>query len=279
MGVMKPSSVSAYSAQTLLPLHLKSKSSKLFNPINLKPSSRSSFLCPYKFKPFCHFVTVASSEPSPVVHSAAPNQSRNVSFSEESETQIHVEQVGSPLVGPSNFGFPKLSTSDQAFSLLLFIAVTTTASLVGFLAAAIPTLSAMRRAAISVAKLADTARQETPSTMAAIRLTSLEISDLTYELRDLSQEITDGVSKSAQAVQAANAGIRQIGSLAREQTMSMIEERANLPDISLQPVFAGAAQKTSHAVGRATRTFMNIISKRETSLENEDASALDSLQV
>lgn len=276
---MKPTSVSAYSAQTLLPLHLKSKSSKPFNPINLNPSSPSSFPFPCKFKPLRHFVTAASSEPSPVVHSTAPDQSRNVSLPEESESQVLVEQVGSPVMGPSNFGFPKMSASDRAFSLLLFIAVTTTASLAGFLAAAIPTLSAMRRVATSLAKLSDTAHQEIPSTMAAIRLTSLEISDLTNELRDLSQEINDGVSKSAQAVQAANAGIQQIGSLAREQTMSMIEERANLPVISLQPVVAGAAQKTSRAVGRATRTFMNIISKREPSLENEDASTLDSLQV
>lgn len=35
----------------------------------------------------------------------------------------------------------------------------------------------------------------------------------------LSQEIADGVNKSAQAVQAAEAGIRQIGSVARQQTM------------------------------------------------------------
>ena len=37
-----------------------------------------------------------------------------------------------------------------------------------------------------------------------------------------SQEIADGVSKSTQVVQAAEAGIRQIGSLARQQTMCML---------------------------------------------------------
>ena len=40
-----------------------------------------------------------------------------------------------------------------------------------------------------------------------------------------SQEIADGVSKSAQAVQAAEAGIRQIGSLARQRTMCMLPPR------------------------------------------------------
>lgn len=38
---------------------------------------------------------------------------------------------------------------------------------------------------------------------------------------DQSQEIADGVTKSAQAVQAAEAGIRQIGAVAREQTICM----------------------------------------------------------
>lgn len=39
----------------------------------------------------------------------------------------------------------------------------------------------------------------------------------------------------------------------------MIEERAKLPEISLQPVVAGAAEKTSHAIGSATKRLMNII--------------------
>lgn len=38
----------------------------------------------------------------------------------------------------------------------------------------------------------------------------------------LSQEIADGVNKSARAVQAAEAGIRQIGSRAHQQTMCML---------------------------------------------------------
>jgi hypothetical protein len=154
-----------------------------------------------------------------------------------------------------------------------------------------------------------------------------------------SQEIADGVSKSTQAVQAAEAGIRQIGALARQQTMcmlksatlfffylksappapfvsklsfsilfllfskhilvlflvvvpffvywdhnssydtAMIQERASLPIISLQPVVAGAAKKTSNAVGQATKTFMNIISRGEFTSENEDDSGIDRVEI
>lgn len=46
-------------------------------------------------------------------------------------------------------------------------------------------IQAMGRAASSFAKLADTACQELPSTLAAIRLSGMEISDLTLELSDL----------------------------------------------------------------------------------------------
>lgn len=185
--------------------------------------------------------------------------------------------MGSPTV-PS-LPMSKLSLSDQAFFLLAFIACTTSVAFMSLVTAAVPTLFAMRRAAISLSKLADTAREELPSTMAAIRLSSMEISDLTLELSDLSQEIADGVNKSAQAVQAAEAGIRKIGSFARQQTMSMIQERANLPTIPLQPVVAGAAMKTSRAVGHATKTFMNMISRGELGAENESENLADRLEI
>lgn len=179
-------------------------------------------------------------------------------------------QVGNPVLPPMASPLAKLTLSDKAFFLLLFIACTTAAAFTSLVIASIPTLQAMRRAAISLSRLADTAREELPSTMTAIRLSGMELSDLTLELSDLSQEITDGVNKSARAVQAAEAGIRQIGSIARQQTLSLIQERANLPKISLQPVVAGAARKTSSAVGRATKSLINFLSGGEwTNPENK----------
>ncbi|KAI9110524.1 hypothetical protein K1719_018390 [Acacia pycnantha] len=175
--------------------------------------------------------------------------------------------VGSPRIPSFVTPMANLSLSDKAFFLMAFIACTTSVAFTSLVFAAVPTLFAMRNAAISLSKLADTAREELPSTMAAMRLSGMEISDLTLELSDLSQEIADGVNKSTQALKAAEAGIRQMGSVARKQTISMIEERASLPKISLQPVVAGAAKKTSRAVGQATKTLMNIISRREDTSE------------
>jgi hypothetical protein len=60
----------------------------------------------------------------------------------------------------------------------------------------------------------------------------------------------------------------------------MIQERASLPIISLQPVVAGAAKKTSRAVGQATKTIMNIISRGEFNTEEkEDGSRIDRVEI
>ncbi|KAG6750725.1 hypothetical protein POTOM_045234 [Populus tomentosa] len=247
-----------------------------------------------------HFLSVIfphpnSSRPSrliPICSSSNPTRKQSTSTNEQVSLNSNVEvlgadelernlnvQVGNPVVPNYIHSWTKLSSSDQAFFLLSFIACTTSIAFTSLVVAAVPTLYAMGKAATSLSKLADTAREELPSTMAAIRLSGMEISDLTLELSDLSQEITDGVNKSAQAVQAAEAGIRQIGALAHQHTMSMIQERASLPIISLQPVVAGAAKKTSRAVGQATKTIMNMISRGEFNSENEDVSAIDRVEI
>ncbi|KAL9379281.1 hypothetical protein Peur_027763 [Populus x canadensis] len=247
-----------------------------------------------------HFLSVISPQPNssrpsrliPICSSSNPTRKQSTSTNEQVSLNSNVEvlgadelernlnvQVGNPIVPNYIQSWTKLSLSDQAFFLLSFIACTTSIAFTSLVVAAVPTLYAMGKAATSFSKLADTACEELPSTMAAIRLSGMEISDLTLELSDLSQEITDGVNKSAQAVQAAEAGIRQIGALAHQHTMSMIQERASLPIISLQPVVAGAAKKTSRAVGQATKTIMNIISRGEFNSENEDASAIDRVEI
>ncbi|KAI8002526.1 hypothetical protein LOK49_LG08G01879 [Camellia lanceoleosa] len=281
---MKSGLLTAHSLQFcgLAPIH--------HNPFLRTPSSSSSSnpisVVNLQIKPSrsCWLTLCSSSSPSNSNTQSTTNQTEetsnpNLDVEENDATQQNrwTVQVGSPTV-PS-LPMSKLSLSDQAFFLLAFIACTTSVAFMSLVTAAVPTLFAMRRAAISLSKLADTAREELPSTMAAIRLSGMEISDLTLELSDLSQEIADGVNKSAQAVQAAEAGIRKIGSFARQRTMSMIQERANLPTIPLQPVVAGAAMKTSRAVGHATKTFMNMISRGELGAENESENLADRLEI
>ncbi|KAK3037584.1 hypothetical protein RJ639_030767 [Escallonia herrerae] len=225
-----------------------------------------------QFKPL-RLITACSHSTLPNSSISSPQTEEKLPAAESSEPPAQWKvQVASPGV-PSFVPPAKMSSSDQAFFLLAFIACTTSVAFTSLVIAAVPALYAMGRAAISLSKLADTAREELPSTMAAIRLSGMEISDLTLELSDLSQEITDGVTKSAQAVQAAEAGIRQIGSLA-----PMIQERASLPIISLQPAVAGAAKKTSRAVGQATKRLISIISQGEYGSENKGDNLGDKLE-
>lgn len=80
---------------------------------------------------------------------------------------------------------------------ILLVAVSLTAVLV----AALPALQQLARAARSVEKLADTLRRELPPTLESIRLTGLEISDL-------SNDMNDGVKSAGQVVQQVDQSIQ-----------------------------------------------------------------------
>ncbi|KAK2996755.1 hypothetical protein RJ639_004140 [Escallonia herrerae] len=79
---------------------------------------------------------------------------------------------------------------------------------------AIPTLLAFRKAAESLEKLLNVTREELPGTMAAVRLSGMEISDLTMELSDLGREITQGVRSSTRAVRLAEERLRRLTNMA-----------------------------------------------------------------
>ncbi len=106
---------------------------------------------------------------------------------------------------------------------ILLVAVSLTAVLV----AAIPALHELARAARSVEKLADTLRRELPPTLQAIRLTGLEIS-----------ELTDDVSES---VKTAGQVVKNV-----DQSISGAKKQAQKVQVTTRSVFAGikAAWKT-----------------------------------
>lgn len=100
-------------------------------------------------------------------------------------------------------------------------------SLVVVLAALVPAVRELRRAARSVEKLADTLSRELPPTLEAIRLTGLEITELT-------EDMGEGVKNAGEVVQQMNQGMTRV----KQQTQSV---RTNT-----RSVFAGvkAAWKT-----------------------------------
>ncbi len=99
---------------------------------------------------------------------------------------------------------------------LLLVAVSLTAVLV----AAIPALQELARAARSAEKLFDTLHREFPPTLEAIRLTGLEISELT-------DDVNQGVKSASDVVKQVDQGI--IG--AREQL--------NKASVGTRSLFAG----------------------------------------
>ncbi len=96
---------------------------------------------------------------------------------------------------------------------LLFV----TASLTIVLAVAIPALREMARAARSAEKLFDTLRREFPPTLEAIRLTGLEISDLTDDVSEgvqsagnVVKQVDQSLSNVRQQAQKVQSGTRSV---------------------------------------------------------------------
>jgi hypothetical protein len=79
---------------------------------------------------------------------------------------------------------------------LFFVAVSLTAVLI----VALPALQAIARAARSVEKLADTLSREFPPTLESIRLTGLEITELT-------EDVSEGVQSASQVVKQVDQGL------------------------------------------------------------------------
>ncbi|XP_021630595.1 uncharacterized protein LOC110628296 isoform X2 [Manihot esculenta] len=135
----------------------------------------------------------------------------------ESEPSISSEYIAS--VGTSPLSHSTLQLSQWNFTqrhilMLQVIACAVAVSATWLFFSAIPTLFAFKRAAESLEKLMDATREELPDTMAAIRLSGMEISDLTMELSDLGQEITQGVRSSTKAVRLAEERLRRLTNMA-----------------------------------------------------------------
>lgn len=147
---------------------------------------------------------------------------------------------------------------DQAVLFLGFVACAMAMAFVVGVCAAIPALLAMKKAAESIERLAETAREELPGTMAAVRLSGMEISDLTMELSDLSQEIMQGVKRSSQAVQMAEDGLRRAGSFAAARTVSMLQERAAVQVEVVHPAATTAVKQTTNALRSVRSAFRSL---------------------
>lgn len=125
---------------------------------------------------------------------------------ESSTSSEYIETVGLP--SSSVLQLSQWNLTHRHVLVLNVIACAAAVSATWLFLSAIPTLLAFKRAAESLEKLMDVTREELPDTMAAVRLSGMEISDLTMELSDLGQEITQGVRSSTRAVRVAEERLR-----------------------------------------------------------------------
>lgn len=132
---------------------------------------------------------------------------------------------------------------------ILLVAVSLTAVLI----AAIPAIQELGRAARSVEKLADTLRRELPPTLEAIRLTGLEISDLT-------DDVSEGVKSAGQVA-------KQV-----DQSLSTIKNQAKKTQVNTRGVVAGvkAAWKTWRRSGSGRRSVDRLPPSQRAALELQE---------
>ncbi|XVE86679.1 hypothetical protein DITRI_Ditri18aG0053700 [Diplodiscus trichospermus] len=168
----------------------------------------------------------------------------------------YISSVGSSSLRLSQWTLTNRQTSSLAlsvllncfyFSVLLILLLTVAVSVTWLFFSAIPTLLAFKRAAESLEKLMDVTREELPGTMAAIRLSGMEISDLTMELSDLGREITQGVQRSTRAVR-----------LAEERLHGLTDSASSA---SVQVVATQKTEVTGPALARSARSIREGIVK------------------
>lgn len=130
---------------------------------------------------------------------------------------------------------------------LLLVAVSLTAVLV----AALPALQELSRAARSAEKLFDTLSRELPPTLEAIRLTGIEISDLT-------DDVGEGVQSAGRVVQQL------------DQSISGMKRQAKQAQVTTRSLFAGV-KAAWRALNRPSPTRR----VRETSVSPRDSTPAD----
>ncbi|XP_050156682.1 uncharacterized protein LOC126630509 isoform X2 [Malus sylvestris] len=156
-----------------------------------------------------------------------------------SVSSLYSETLGSPSLSQTSLlHLPQWNLTHRHIVFLNVVACAVAVSATWLLCSAIPALLAFKRAAQSLEKLMDVIREELPDTMAAVRLSGMEISDLTMELSDLGQEITQGVRSSTRAVRVAEERLRRLTNMAPSASAQVVSQKTEVPG----PVLAKTAR-------------------------------------
>lgn len=132
----------------------------------------------------------------------------------------------------------------------------------------IPTLRSVRRAMDEVAYLAASVREEVPDTLAAVRVSGLELTDVMEEVGELTADVGGGLRSAGRGVTASVAAAQTVGRYAaaaipevrrraqplvgsvRDQTVRVLEERADMEPYS-GPIISNTAKTAKKGVSAA----------------------------
>ncbi|KAK9713330.1 hypothetical protein RND81_06G020200 [Saponaria officinalis] len=179
--------------------------------------------------------------------------------SEPSISSEFTSSVGSPSVN--------VTLSQRQFTVLNLSACAVAIASTFLFCSAIPTLLAFKRAAESLEKLLDVTREELPDTMAAVRLSGMEISDLTTELSDLGQGLTQSVKSSTNAVRMAEERLRNFANMTPR---APLQEAINTQPTENEPAVARTARGIREGIvkSRAVLSMLFAFTRLSTSTVN-----------
>ncbi|XP_068316272.1 uncharacterized protein [Pyrus communis] len=183
--------------------------------------------------------------------SSLPVQSQYVNgASGPSVSSLYTETLGSPSLSQTSLlHLPQWNLTHRRIVFLNVVACAVAVSATWLFCSAIPALLAFKKAAQSLEKLMDVMREELPDTLTAVRLSGMEISDLTMELSDLGQEITQGVRSSTRAVRVAEERLRRLKNMAPSASVQVVSQKTEVPG----PILAKTARGIREGIlnGRA----------------------------
>ncbi|MEM9244967.1 MAG: DUF948 domain-containing protein [Cyanobacteria bacterium P01_F01_bin.153] len=151
-------------------------------------------------------------------------------------------------------------------------------SLAVAIAIAIPALQELSRAARSAEKLFDTLTRELPPTLEAIRLTGLEISDLTDDMTSGVQQAGQVVEKVDRSFDGARQQVRRAGLLSRRTAAGMRAAWRSLTRSKKRrsperlPAKGASYDDSRHGDGRYLNTSRNAQNTPQNTAQNYDQS-------
>ena len=127
--------------------------------------------------------------------------------------------------------------------LVLAIACVLGSSLSATLLALVPTLRAAANALNEVAMLAEALKEEIPDTLAAVRVSGLELTDALEEVGELTSEVTGVTKRTTRAIDMSLSTAQRVGGLVYEGSKTMVPNAKRQVKKTVKPMVRRTANE------------------------------------